>query len=114
MMAGARAVACTAGFESVSEAAYLGKPLLLVPVENHVEQYVNACDAEAAGIGLRDEAFRLSRLLAPGATGAAPATRHWIERAEAITLHVVETAAGLRPDLAVPEPRECLSREPAA
>jgi uncharacterized protein (TIGR00661 family) len=114
MMAGARAVACTAGFESVSEAAYLGKPLLLVPVENHVEQYVNACDAEHAGIGLRDESFRLSRLLVPGVTGASPATRHWIDRAEAMAMQAVETAAGLRPDFAVAEPQECLSREPAA
>ena len=33
LMASSRGVACTAGFESVSEAAYLGKPLLMVPVE---------------------------------------------------------------------------------
>ena len=36
MMAGCRGVACTAGFESVCEAAYFGKPLLMVPIENHV------------------------------------------------------------------------------
>jgi uncharacterized protein (TIGR00661 family) len=33
LMAEARGVVCTAGFESVSEAAYLGKPLLMVPVK---------------------------------------------------------------------------------
>jgi len=37
MMAACRHVVCTAGFESVSEAAWLGKPLFLVPVENHIE-----------------------------------------------------------------------------
>jgi len=54
MMANAHGVVCTAGFESACEAAYLGKPLLLIPVENHVEQYLNACDAERAGLGWRD------------------------------------------------------------
>ncbi len=44
MMAESRGVACTAGFESLSEAAWLGKPLLVVPVENHVEQHLNALD----------------------------------------------------------------------
>jgi hypothetical protein len=32
MMAASRGVACTAGFESLNEAAWLGKPLLVVPV----------------------------------------------------------------------------------
>jgi len=55
-------VVCTAGFESVSEAAWLGKPLLLVPVENHVEQQVNAIDAQQFGVGLADQSFNLDRL----------------------------------------------------
>lgn len=42
-MAGCHAYASTAGFESISEAMYLGKPLLMVPV--HVEQKCNAFDA---------------------------------------------------------------------
>jgi uncharacterized protein (TIGR00661 family) len=62
MMAGCRHVVCTAGFESVSEAAWLGKPLFLVPVENHVEQQVNAIDAQQFGIGLAEKSFNLDRL----------------------------------------------------
>ncbi len=62
MMAECRHVVCTAGFESVSEAAWLGKPLFLVPVENHVEQQVNALDAEQFGIGLAAKNFNLDRL----------------------------------------------------
>lgn len=117
LMAGARGVACTAGFESVSEAAYLGKPLLMVPVENHVEQFVNACDAEQAGIGVRDTAFRLSRLLAANAQAASPEIRRWIDRAEAVAMQVVESVAGLRPASALPAPAAgvpVLTREPAA
>lgn len=62
MMAGCKNVVCTAGFESVSEAAWLGKPLFLVPVENHVEQQVNAIDAQQFGIGIAEKTFNLDRL----------------------------------------------------
>ncbi len=62
MMAACRYVVCTAGFESVSEAAWLGKPLFLVPVENHVEQQVNALDAQQFGLGLAETSFNLDRL----------------------------------------------------
>ena len=62
MMAECRNVVCTAGFESVSEAAWLGKPLFLVPVENHVEQQVNALDAQQFGLGLAETSFNLDRL----------------------------------------------------
>lgn len=61
-MARARAVVCTAGFESVSEAASLCKPALLIPVEGHIEQYINALDAQAAGLGRYSPTFDLSRL----------------------------------------------------
>ncbi len=62
MMAECRHVVCTAGFESVGEAAWLGKPLFLVPVENHVEQQVNALDAQQFGLGLAEKNFNLDRL----------------------------------------------------
>ncbi|MDR3457206.1 MAG: glycosyltransferase family protein [Verrucomicrobiae bacterium] len=62
MMAECRHVVCTAGFESVSEAAWLGKPLFLVPVENHVEQQVNAIDAQQFGLGVAEKSFNLDRL----------------------------------------------------
>ena len=60
-MAGCMAYASTAGFESVCEAAYLGKPVLMVP--SHVEQKCNAYDAARCGIGIPAEAFDLSALL---------------------------------------------------
>lgn len=59
-MAGARAYATTAGFESVCEAMYLGKPVLMVPT--HIEQLCNACDAELAGAGVRCDWFDMDRL----------------------------------------------------
>jgi uncharacterized protein (TIGR00661 family) len=93
LMAGCRGVACTAGFESVSEGAYLGKPLLLVPVENHLEQYLNACDAEETGIGLRDTTFRLERLLGTHDGRASTRFRAWVDEAETIVMQVIEKTA---------------------
>ena len=42
-------VICTGGFETSSEAINLCKPLLMVPLPNHYEQYANSNDAEQAG-----------------------------------------------------------------
>jgi uncharacterized protein (TIGR00661 family) len=61
-MAGCRGYATTAGFESVCEALYLGKPTLMVPV--HIEQSCNAFEATAAGAGITANRFDLDALLA--------------------------------------------------
>jgi uncharacterized protein (TIGR00661 family) len=81
-MAGARAVVCSAGFESLSEAAWLGKPALAVPVEGHIEQMLNAHDFERAGLGLAARKFDLDRLL-----GWRPGDGHerfaaWVRRSD--------------------------------
>ena len=60
-MAGAKAYATTAGFESVCEAMYLKKPVLMVPT--HIEQYCNAFDAMQSGAGIVSEEFNLDTLL---------------------------------------------------
>lgn len=49
----------TAGFESVAEAMYLGKPVMMVPVPNHVEQMINAFDGQNAGAGIASGYFDL-------------------------------------------------------
>lgn len=61
-MAGCRAYASTAGFESICEAMYLGKPVLMVPA--HIEQECNAADACRAGAGIISDDFAPGRLLA--------------------------------------------------
>lgn len=60
-MAGCRAYASTAGFESICEAMYLGKPVLMVPA--HIEQDCNAYDACQAGAGIIADSFDLESLL---------------------------------------------------
>jgi uncharacterized protein (TIGR00661 family) len=56
-MAHCRCLVTTAGFESMCEAAYLGKPTVLVPVEGHFEQLCNATDAAAHGIATHAKSF---------------------------------------------------------
>ncbi len=60
-MSGCMAYASTAGFESVCEAMYLGKPILMVP--SHIEQKCNAFDAVRGGAGISSDFFDLSALL---------------------------------------------------
>jgi uncharacterized protein (TIGR00661 family) len=60
-MARCRGYASTGGFESICEAMYLGKPVLMVPA--HVEQECNAFDAVTAGAGVSSPRFDLSLLL---------------------------------------------------
>lgn len=55
------AYATTAGFESICEAMYFGKPVMMVPA--HIEQYCNMIDAERAGAGVGSADFNLSVLI---------------------------------------------------
>jgi UDP-N-acetylglucosamine:LPS N-acetylglucosamine transferase len=56
-MAACKGLVCTAGFESICEAMYLGKPVMVIPVAGQYEQACNALDAEAAGAGIKSENF---------------------------------------------------------
>lgn len=53
----------TAGFESVCEAMYLKKPVLMIPVEGQYEQACNAIDAEKAGAGIKHDRFDVEKLI---------------------------------------------------
>jgi len=92
MMAECRHVVCTAGFESVSEAAWLGKPLFLVPVENHVEQQVNALDAQQFGLGVAETSFNLDRLAELPDHLPVEKFRHWVNGAAEKLFIAVEHA----------------------
>jgi len=60
-LAGCKAYATTAGFESICEALYLGKPVMMVPA--HIEQDCNAFDAVRAGAGVICPNFDIDRLM---------------------------------------------------
>ena len=90
MMAECKYVACTAGFESLGEAAWLGKPLFLVPVENHIEQQINAIDATRAGMGVTDTSFNLDRLSELPDRLDNANYRAWLNRADSLLLQTIE------------------------
>lgn len=52
----------TAGFESVCEAMYLGKPVMMIPVKGQFEQACNAIDAKKAGAGIMSDNFDFSKI----------------------------------------------------
>jgi uncharacterized protein (TIGR00661 family) len=97
MMAGCRALATTAGFESVCEAMYLGKPVLMVPVSGHYEQWCNARDAARAGAGIHAERFDLDKLLQylEIHTERQKDFRQWVLTAEQVLIGAI---ASLYPD----------------
>lgn len=89
-MSGCKAYATTAGFESVCEAMYLGKPVLMVP--SHIEQDINAFDAICSGAGVSCGKFDLSMLMkfAEGFTPDA-GFRTWADSAAGIILRELES-----------------------
>lgn len=91
LMAGCKAFATTAGFESVCEALYMGKPCMMIPT--HVEQLCNAVDAEKEMVGVASDSFDMGKLTA-FAHGYEEDVefRMWENRAEMRILAVLENA----------------------
>lgn len=92
MMAHCKALVTSAGFESVCEAMYLGKPVMMVPA--HYEQACNALDAQLSGAGVAAEAFDLSLLLTylPTYQDIQNYFRHWSQQTPALFLAHLENA----------------------
>lgn len=85
-MAGCKAYATTGGFESVCEAMYLQKPVLMVPT--HIEQECNVMDAIRSNVGIASNEFDLNVLLefVPKYNKTLE-FKYWIHTAESIFLY---------------------------
>jgi len=57
-----KAVVCSGGFETSAEAILNNKPLLMVPLPNHYEQYANCNDAEKRGFGSYSKKIELHKI----------------------------------------------------
>ena len=87
MMQNCSGLVTTAGFESVSEAMSLGKPVLMIPVLKHFEQACNALDAERAGAGIIGNNFsNLTDFLSflPNYENISPKFNYWHSQADRI------------------------------
>ena len=91
-LASCRALVTTAGFESVCEAMYLGKPVMMVPVPNHYEQECNALDGVISGAGVTSKTFNLSVLLdyLPHHVDQSQKFRNWYHQGNAMFIKNVE------------------------
>ena len=80
-MAACKGLACTAGFESVCEAMYLGKPVMVVPVQGQYEQACNAIDTKISGAGIHYDRFdfRYFDDFLKQSTGHNPSAKEWID-----------------------------------
>lgn len=91
LMKGCKAYASTAGFESICEAMYLGKPIMMVPA--HIEQDCNAYDAVYNGAGIITHDFNLSELLEFSKSFKPNiAFRYWVNKSQDIILYQIETS----------------------
>jgi uncharacterized protein (TIGR00661 family) len=91
-LATCKGLATTAGYEAICEAMYLGKAVLMVPVKNHPEQYINAVEAKAAGAGIMSDFFDLHELnhfidnYQP-----LPAFKTWVDYSNEIVIKEIES-----------------------
>ncbi|PSQ92115.1 MAG: glycosyl transferase, partial [Bacteroidetes bacterium QH_2_63_10] len=109
LMARCRGFVSTAGFESIAEAMYLGKPVQVVPVDGHFEQLCNALDTVRARAGIRSRRFDIDQLRAflPQHTADAEPFRQWVCQSRTRFGRAIEAAAECRPGpvrSSVPEP----------
>jgi len=99
-LARCRAYVGSAGFESICEAHYLGKPVLAVPTEGHFEQTLNAWDAERSGAARAGTYGDLDDFWASEPVPSSDAVaefREWVARAPDLLVQAVErTATGGR------------------
>ena len=96
LMARCRAMVATGGYQTICEAMYLGKPILIVPVGNHYEQECNAHEGETIGAGLGANHFDLDRFMEylPRHTADPASFRDWVAEAPKCVLAALEEAAG--------------------
>jgi uncharacterized protein (TIGR00661 family) len=106
MLANCRALVTTAGFESVCEAMYLGKPVMMVPVPNHFEQECNAIDGVISGAGVTYKSFDLSVLqeYLPKHIDQSAKFRSWCQSGKAMFLKEIEAFQPDQSKKAVSEP----------
>lgn len=88
LMSNAKGYIATSGFESVCEAMYLGKKLMVVPVENHFEQACNALDAVKTGLCISNDSFDLGKLLdfvdRPNYAEKQKVFKSWVDSADTV------------------------------
>jgi len=111
-MSRCRGLVSTAGFESICEAMYLGKPVYMIPAKHQIEQHCNAIDACRTGAGLWGFDLDLARFLdyIPGHRGEPKRFREWVHSAEWIYTDILNRLLSAERAADKPEPPSSGSR----
>ena len=99
LMRTAKGLATTAGFESVCEAMYFGKPVLMVPIGGHFEQFCNSRDAVRAGAGVYAETFDINKLEAIATLSSSHHSwfKNWTDSSRTAIMLEIEIALSTHP-----------------
>jgi len=96
-LAACRTYVSTAGFDSIAEAAYLQKNIVMIPTKNHFEQKYNAADAGRAGLAQQAGEFTSSLLIAEQQKNPSPKAtrlfREWVDNYDNKIVDLLEKLA---------------------
>ena len=84
------AYAATAGFDSIAEAAYLQKKILMIPTKKHFEQKCNAIDAKRAGIAFSSNHFDISSLMIKKQKTQSKEFKDWVDKYDNKIVNILE------------------------
>ncbi|MCU0428476.1 MAG: glycosyltransferase [Cytophagaceae bacterium] len=87
-----RAYVSTAGFESICEAMFLGKPVMMIPTKGQFEQECNALDAIESKAGISHHRFDFSILLKylPQHHNESDHFRNWVHHGSELIVQEIE------------------------
>lgn len=104
-MAACQGFISTAGFESICEARYLGKPIMVIPVAGQYEQLCNALEIERLGIGTMHQEFDFGKLVdSPQVKQEDQQTfQTWVERWDQLVPELFQQAGTEREPLRSPQ-----------
>lgn len=83
-----KAVICSGGFETSSEAVWHNKPLLMIPIPNHYEQHANCRDAFENGLANWSKDFDINLI-----PKQKPSNNAWFEECEKILTKAFESVS---------------------
>ncbi|MEP0713147.1 glycosyltransferase family protein [Algoriphagus sp.] len=100
-MAACKGLVSTAGFESICEAMYLGKPVMVIPVKGQYEQACNALETVHAGAGIASNNFDFGKLEKLIQSGFKPtdSLSEWTETWSAVFEQLLPETKMTEPDL---------------
>ena len=95
MMSRCQGIVTTSGFESMAEAMYLRKPLMLNPLHRHFEQHCNGVDGTNMGAAIQSSDLNLDQLIEfiPRYNFDANELQAWIGRADEMYVRELEIIA---------------------